>query len=472
MKTTKKVIFSSVLAVIMLAVSVLLCLQGFSFSGVNTLTKGAYNDSFTAFAEEGETQAVAEIAETKYMLSVNEDYLLLATALHIENTDEYTEIGYIVTKDGKAVEDAGLSSSTYYTGITVQTTAEPKTWEKEEIFTEDTEAMGMIVAEIKYNTAYEYTIQPYVIKKDVAQPILGTEYIVAAYGHIGYNFMSFNIRTIATETNAINNWDNRKAAVVDFMNNSDADVIGLQEVRQTQFTYIEANLASNYDALYFPRESGTNPEGLAFVYDKTAFDVVSSEKYWLSETPDTQSKGWGESYYRIAAVLLLQHKATGEYVKAINTHGPLVDEACLNAYNLIMERSVTDDCFTFLCGDFNATPDSDPYNAVATELQDCRVTAATSANRDHITHTGWGTYVDGETPNHIIDYCFVSKGKNVEVLTYTVRTDKWGDNNTNYLSDHYAVQTTVRVRYRLQPSIKLPITSENGFDGKLDVNLT
>ncbi len=271
------------------------------------------------------------------------------------------------------------------------------------------------------------------------------------------NVMSFNIRTIATETNAINNWDNRKAAVVDFINNSDADVIGLQEVRQAQFTYIVTNLASNYDGIYYARQSGTNPEGLAVIYDKTAFDVVSSEKYWLSETPETQSYGWGEAYYRIATETLLQHKTTGEYVKTVNTHGPLLDVANTNAYELIVERSLNDDYFTFLCGDFNAHPDELGYVPIAEKLQDCRVAAAESETRGYNTFNGWGSYPDPTTGTGIIDFCFVSKGEDVEVSTYTVHTEKWGDNNENDYSDHYAVQATVKVTCAVNPP------SENSF---------
>ena len=181
--------------------------------------------------------------------------------------------------------------------------------------------------------------------------------------------MSFNIRTLASESNSMNNWDNRKAAVMNFVNTCGADIIGMQEVRQSQFDYIKANLSSNYSALYFPRESGSNPEGLAFVYDSTKFNFISSEKYWLSPTPDTQSKGWGEEYYRIAAVLILEHIETGETVKSINTHGPLNDTANTNAYQLIMDRSVNEgDPFTFLCGDFNASPNQIGYVPVAEEL--------------------------------------------------------------------------------------------------------
>ena len=277
------------------------------------------------------------------------------------------------------------------------------------------------------------------------------------------NLMSFNIRTYTNNDTGNTHWDKRKDAVVSFLNTSGGDIIGLQEVTKTQFEYIQANLASNYTALNFPRQTGSNPEGLAFVYDSTKFEFVSSEKYWLSETPDEMSLGWGEDYYRIAVVLILRHIETGELVKSINTHGPLDDEANVKAYELIMERSVNDgDPFTFLCGDFNAHIDEIGYVPVAEELQDCRESAEYAPLRDHLTFTGWGSYVDGETPGLIIDFCFVSKGDHVNVESYEVRTDRWGDGNM--LSDHYAVQTVVEITYKTD----LPGQTGDGFDGELD----
>ena len=284
-----------------------------------------------------------------------------------------------------------------------------------------------------------------------------------AYQTYQLNLMSFNIRTLTSNDTGNTHWDKRKDALVSFVINSGADIIGMQEVTKTQFEYIAANLSGNYTALNFPRQGGSNPEGLAFVYDNTKFEFVSSEKYWLSDTPEEQSYGWGESYYRIAVVLVLKHIETGEIVKSINTHGPLLDEANIKAYELIMERSVNEgDPFTFLCGDFNATPGNIGYVSVAEELQDCRVSADYSPARDHVTFTGWGSYVDGETPDHIIDFCFVSKGDNVNVKSYEVRTDRWGDGN--YYSDHYAVQTVVEITYLSNT----PDQSGNGFDGEID----
>ena len=252
---------------------------------------------------------------------------------------------------------------------------------------------------------------------------------------------TFNIRTMASSDVGVKAWENRREAVVAFINDSGADIIGLQEVTLTQFVYIYQKIASNYEALHFPRQSGGNPEGVAFVYDKTVFNLVSQEKYWLSETPDEMSKGWDETYYRVAAVLTLEHIQTGERIKAINTHGPLAAAANEKAFELIASRSLSgkNEPFTVMMGDFNATPNKLGYVPIAEKLQDCRVSAQESSNRDNATFTNWGK----ETPGRIIDYCFVSKGENVQVLSYQVRDERWGDGN--YISDHFAVQTTVRI---------------------------
>ncbi len=245
--------------------------------------------------------------------------------------------------------------------------------------------------------------------------------------------MSFNIRIPGSS--GVQTWGSRKAAVMDLVNNSGADIIGLQEVSSTPYSDFLVNLASNYKLIYFQEH-----ENLAIIYDTTVFKLLSREQYWLSETPDTRSYGWGETVRRMVAVLILEHIQTGEKVRAINTHGPLNDDANVKAFELIAERSLSgeNDTFTVMTGDFNALPDQLGYVSIAEKLQDCRVTAAKSPNRDHNTFNNWGA-----NTTSIIDYCFVSKGDNVKVLSYQVRDDKWGDGN--YISDHYAVQTTVRI---------------------------
>jgi endonuclease/exonuclease/phosphatase family metal-dependent hydrolase len=284
--------------------------------------------------------------------------------------------------------------------------------------------------------------------------------------------MSFNIRTAKSDENdPANNWDNRKEWVLKFINKCGADIIGMQEVKIEQYEYISQGLNSNYTMLNFPRQTGSNAEGLSMIYDNTKFELVSSERYWLSETPEEMSYGWGEGYYRIAVVLVLKHIETGELVKAIDTHGPLDTIANTNGYQLIMDRSVNEgDPFTFLCGDFNAGPVTvkPGYHIVAEELQDCRITALESSSRNDSTYTGFESYTPGQNGvGSIIDHCFVSNGDHVKVLTYEVCFDTHGDNNNRYwLSDHFPVYTTVEISYKT--NIPAPGQTDGGFDGELD----
>ena len=259
------------------------------------------------------------------------------------------------------------------------------------------------------------------------------------------NIMSFNIRWPVGDDWGVRDWDSRKEHVVEHINNSGADIIALQEIhyKKDQYVYVRENLKEDYEIIYFGNEVT-----LATIYDKTVFNLVSIDKYWLSETPNEPSISWDGTAYRAACILYLEHKATGEMVRSINTHGPLKEEGNVRAFSLLATRSLSglSHPFTVLCGDFNAEPNQRGYVPIAEKLQDCRVSAKESPNRDKNTYNGYKETPETEPTHRLIDYCFVSKGKNVEVLSYKVRTDKWGEGN--HISDHYAVQTTVRVNLK------------------------
>lgn len=258
-------------------------------------------------------------------------------------------------------------------------------------------------------------------------------------------FLTLNLcssSSLGKDADKVTSWTQRKEAVLKLINDSGADIIALQEVSNwesqetSQRFYLEENLKSNYEMVYFGKEVA-----LATIYDKTVFNLVSQEKYWFSDTPDELSNGWdGPDNFRAAVTLVLEHKATGEKVRAINTHGPLDDEGNVKAYELVANRSLSgeNDPFTVMMGDFNATPNKLGYVPIAEKLQDCRIVAKESSNRDSRT---WNGYKD--TSKGILDYCFVSKSESVEILSYRVRDDKWGAGN--YISDHFGVQVAVKM---------------------------
>ncbi len=167
MKTKSRIILSSILAAIFVMASVCLGVQ--LFTQKSDLTKGVYDGAFTAFAD---GQATDEIGEIRGMISVNKDYLLLATELCVANANDYSAIGYEIKENGGTATD--YSSDTYYTGITVKTGEEAfVTYYLQDVFGAETTAMGMIVAEIEYEAISAYEITPYVVSK-TAGKLYGT----------------------------------------------------------------------------------------------------------------------------------------------------------------------------------------------------------------------------------------------------------------------------------------------------------
>ena len=248
--------------------------------------------------------------------------------------------------------------------------------------------------------------------------------------------MSFNIRVQTTSDTGVKSWDNRKQNVANYILNSGMDVVCLQEVRKTQYEYLAPILSGKYELLYYERESGSNPEGLMICYAKD-FELVKNEMYWLSETPDVMSKGWGASYYRICANVLLKD-SDGVYLNIANTHlDHKVEAAQVNGLELIMDR-MSFEYPTFVCGDFNTWKGSNSYNVINDYMWDTQDLADESDTG--ITFNSWGT-ADKADLSLKIDYWFVNEV--VDVLTFDIMDDTVSEGV--YYSDHFAISTKVRL---------------------------
>ena len=276
--------------------------------------------------------------------------------------------------------------------------------------------------------------------------------------------MSFNIRNETGESLEINNWDNRKEAVYSFILNCGASIIGMQEVKKSQYTDLKAGISDKYEVIWYAAYTGSNGAGNAVAYDKSVWQVVGTpEHFWLSPTPDVQSKGWQTSHYRSCINILFEHIETGAKFNVFATHLDhryTVDR--VNGISLILERMGESEYPVYLCGDFNCTPESDAYAIASAALQDAQVNALDSDEGS--TFVGWeGSFTDED--KYVIDYCFFSKD-DVVPLTYRICDDKWGENNENQLSDHRPIKTEVRLIYELKELY--PNTTEGGFDCNMD----
>ena len=113
-----------------------------------------------------------------------------------------------------------------------------------------------------------------------------------------YSAMTYNIR-YSTANDGENWWEHRKAWVASVVNFYEPDVMGIQEGLHHQVQYLDSTLAK-YSFIGVGRDDGVNAgEYAAIFYKKDKLEVIDRGTFWLSETPNKPSFGWGANYRRV-----------------------------------------------------------------------------------------------------------------------------------------------------------------------------
>ncbi len=288
--------------------------------------------------------------------------------------------------------------------------------------------------------------------------------------------MSFNIRYYNTNDKNARAWDNRKQAIGAFINASGASVVCMQEVKPEQKEYFDDAISDKYGMIWYGREA-TGGEGLAIAYDKGVWELKAEDRFWLSPTPDEPSTGWGASIKRICVTARLMHKSTGAMLDVYNVHLDHQSKSAQeNGIALVLERIAESPYPVYMCGDFNCYSTDTAYKSAAAVMNDCMVTSPVTDNG--VTYQNWGAITEG-TP---IDFIFFSK-EQFDTLTFEICRDKWGADNENYLSDHFAIKATVNLKCVTEipenPDIPEPVeplpdlgeaSGTNGEDGDYTQN--
>lgn len=136
--------------------------------------------------------------------------------------------------------------------------------------------------------------------------------------------VSFNIRN-CTAPDGRDHWDHRRDLVVRTLLDHDADLIGLQEGRFSQISFLCEQLA-DYGFVGIGRDDGRDDhdaagEFAAIFFRRDRFKKLDEGHFWLSETPDTPgSKGWGAPLARMVSWVRLRDGHTGRTLRFMNTH--------------------------------------------------------------------------------------------------------------------------------------------------------
>lgn len=251
--------------------------------------------------------------------------------------------------------------------------------------------------------------------------------------------ISYNIRY--TDDPGGNSIDERAPRLKHVIDMYDPDLVGFQEATPRWITHLYNDYEGKYEIRYKYR-STQNSESTPLMWKRDKFELQDEGYFWLSETPEVESKGWGASLWRICYWVKLKIKATGETILFYNTHFDGGKEHHIGASNLILQRARAQGGFSkyavFLTGDFNMTPWSAGYSAMVSDGDMSDVNE--DLNQDKSTTTDGYNQTDGKS-GHIIDFTFYSP-KQAAPLFYKVLNEK---SHNGYVSDHRGLYTEVAV---------------------------
>ncbi|MCQ2484124.1 MAG: endonuclease/exonuclease/phosphatase family protein [Clostridia bacterium] len=244
--------------------------------------------------------------------------------------------------------------------------------------------------------------------------------------------VSFNLRCTGTGKTSV---AYRAPLMVAQLKEIGADSMGFQEANYRWMSYLVDHL-EDYDYVGVSRTNGKNlGEFSPIFYNKNKYEVVASDTFWLSKTPEKAgSKDWGSANVRICTWAMLRNKATGECYVHFNTHlDHISSEARENQMKVLLEKvtAFAGKYPVVLTGDFNDYSDSVMYQEATEVLNDSRLLAPVTDEKP--------TYHNYGKKSQLIDFVFVSD--DVTPLVYHVIDDKIND---VFLSDHYGIYVDLK----------------------------
>jgi len=242
--------------------------------------------------------------------------------------------------------------------------------------------------------------------------------------------MSFNVRCVAPKDLFKKSWFYRADLVIETISSNSPDVIGFQEVTPMHEKFLKKHL-SGYSFNVAYRTAKGVKEGVMIAYRNDRFTCLDEGRFWLSETPEVESKSWDTAFPRVLNYVKLSDKKTGKNISVLDTHLDHVSaEARSESMKVIMERSKTLDLGSYiLMGDMNDYPSAPMYKtAIDGGLVDALLIAQKSYVSGGSTFHGFGKYLTGDR----IDYFFLTPD-------FTVSDYKVVDVDYNgvYPSDHF-----------------------------------
>ncbi len=237
--------------------------------------------------------------------------------------------------------------------------------------------------------------------------------------------------------------DRRARLFAQQINDIMPDVLGVQELNTFWETELE-ELLPQYDH-YGIKRGGDDKERTseinAIYYLKDKFELLESNTFWISLTPEEESRFEGAGCHRICSYVVLKNKATGTLSAHFNTH---LDNVSVEAQNLggelIIKRAEElslkyGELAITVTGDFNQYADGVSVTAL-TENGFANACDTVENGKYLPTYHGWGENIYPEA----IDFILAKNISNIKNYTnYEVKYDG------SFVSDHYMISAELEL---------------------------
>lgn len=267
--------------------------------------------------------------------------------------------------------------------------------------------------------------------------------LIGAPEHDRLHVMSFNVRldrTASTQPGDPDHWPERRPLLIDLLEREQPTLLGVQEAMYGQLSALEEALP-RHGMIGYGRHGGSNDEHAAILYDRTRFEVLGWDQFWLSDTPRViGSATWGNTVTRVVVRARLRDLVTGRELTMVNTHfdhesEPARQRSAQAVIDLLQDGAPEGEP-AIVTGDFNcAARGSAAYSALVTagplvdtwDVADQQLTPA------------WGTFPDYRDPvegGERIDWLLTTPG--TTVLSAAINTTPGAEGR--FPSDHAPVQ--------------------------------
>lgn len=276
--------------------------------------------------------------------------------------------------------------------------------------------------------------------------------------------LSYNVR-YANRGDHHDAWHDRRDAVARLVRFHRPDVAAFQEPLPDQRRDLRERLPS-YEFVGRGRGTGGEGEGCPIAVRAGRWEIVDSDTFWLSETPDRQSVGWDAAHPRIATWARVRAVDGDAALLVVNTHFDHVSAAARRESARLLRERVPELAGevagagepggsppVVLVGDLNCTPGSDPHrillgddpeadagaSGTGENAVDDRIALRDAAAVTDLRHgpetslTDFARLIDGRR----IDHALVSPG--VDVAAFATLADR--DDRGRYPSDHLPILT-------------------------------